>query len=211
MCFRLAANQGSRFESSLNKLIQSNKIRNKHINELSNNFNNIQKTKAVSNVVVEIGMAFKNPTEFNKCFSALFNKLDAQNSKMHQEKKDKLTNLQNTLRPYVNEYHKAELRSTINIKEQQAASTLDDIASKEKHVDISHGLIGTYTKNIKNLEDDTTSKKTINNSKLDNKFKIKAEENKNTKAEGGIENSRIKHENLSNEINTMKSELNKYL
>lgn len=135
MSHSLSVRDENRFISAYKNLLNDSdeRIHKGDLNILKRILSKCDKVVVGQLLMTKMESCPKDPVAFKNTFSKLFDKLEAQNSKMHDKKEEKLKNIQQKLDPVVQDIHKNEINAhnaKVNGKITGLAAVLQDISSK---------------------------------------------------------------------------------
>lgn len=168
--------QNSFISAYKNLLNDSDKrIHKGDVNTLNRILNKCDKVEVGQLLMTKMESCPKDPVALKNTFSNLFDKLEAQNSKMHDKKEEKLKNIQQKLAPVVQDIHKNEINAHNAKVNGEIKGLADDLQLISRNISQEKNEITKLKEEI--------NKADVQIKKLHNEIKPLADALKNTSSE----------------------------
>lgn len=172
--------------ATLQNLIKSDKIHKSDVNKLNKMLNSVDTVVNSKEFMSKMRDILKDPEAFKNIFCELFSKLNGQNSKMLNEKWEKLENIQNKLMPVVKNIHTAEINGKLSDLSSDLKFNSMDINTLENEITANQKSNATLNNQIGRLEKQLEPLYVTLNTTTEAAF-IAADEKRIEKAEAKIE------------------------
>ncbi|WP_435953313.1 hypothetical protein [Dryocola sp. BD626] len=178
------------------------------VNTLNRILNKCDKVEVGQLLMTKMESCPKDPAALKDTFSKLFDKLEAQNSKMHDKKEEKLKNIQQKLAPVVQDIHKSEINAHNAKINGEIKGLTNDLQSIARDVSQEKNEIAKLQENI--AKADAQIKKLDNEIKpLENALKTLSPEDFALKDAKRLKDTEAKISKLEAKQNAEISALNK--
>jgi len=173
----LSVRDQNSFISSYKSLLNDSdkRIHKSDINTLNRILNKCDKVEVGQLLMTKMESCPKDPAALKNTFSKLFDKLESQNSKMHDKKEEKLKNIQQKLAPVVQDIHKNEINAHNAKVNAEIKNLADDLQLISRNVSQEKNEIAKLQEKIINAD--------VQIKKLHNEIKPLADALKNTTPE----------------------------
>ncbi|MGE4802510.1 hypothetical protein AB8989_19270 [Yersinia hibernica] len=152
----LSVRDQNSFVSAYKNLLNENdsRIHKKDVNTLEKILSKCDKVEVGQLLMTKMESCPKDPATLENTFSRLFNKLVDQKSDMHQDKEDKLKNIQKKLEPVVKDIHSAKISSQIKTINSKVNLISMSISDKKISIEKYQNIISNADIQIKKLHDE---------------------------------------------------------